>query len=406
MRLLAPFLVAVGIAGILIVSVPPLRLLATLVSPTALDLLATLSLVLLAWRSFAVIQAFSDGRHPGRPSPGAVAGLSLVLGFVALPHLVGHVYIGAADDAFGRFFAGSAEDDGADLSGDGSGIPVPGPGDRLNVLLIGVDKTEQRAHALTDTILLASLDPVGRTVSLISIPRDVAMVPLGNGDVYGPKINSLYSYAATHPDEFPSGPTRTLQDAIGALLDTDVHYYARIDMDGFRQLVDVAGGVTVDVRKGFFDPSYGFAKGVQGWGIEAGVHHLDGREALAFVRSRKAPGESDFTRAARQQQVLVALYRGLLADGSLLFRLPDLLDAFGGMVKTDVPPARLPDLAAIADGLDPDAVTSAVLEGPLLKPMKSEYGNVWVPREDRIAALTAAVLTDPGTPPTPWPPTR
>ena len=71
------------------------------------------------------------------------------------------------------------------------------------------------------------------------------------------------------------------------------------------------------------------------------------RDALAYARSRKALGESDFTRQARQQQILVALRDEATQGGSLLFQLPDLLDAVGQTIRTDLPADRLPELAAI-----------------------------------------------------------
>ncbi len=403
-RLLVPTGVLVAAVALTAASTPPLQLLASLVSPAALALLGAASVAILTWRSFAVLQAFFDHRYPRRPSPLALGGLALVLGFVALPHLVGHWYIEAAREAFGRSFAGTETGDlGVEAR---TALAGPASAERINVLLVGVDSGPGRDHELTDTLVLASLDPRARTATLISIPRDTAMVPLGNGDTYGPRINSLYAYAAAHRAEFPAGPMRTLQDAIGALLGIDVQYYATIDMAGFSRLVDAAGGVTVTVEKGFRDPNYPDPSGVRGWGIEPGTHRLDGRDALAFVRVRKADGESDFTRAARQQQVLVALYRGLLADGSLLVRLPDLVRSLGSMVETDLPPARLPELAAIADGMGPNDITRVVIKSPLLAPKKTEYGNVWVPRLDRIKALTAEVLPHPGWAPAPWPSTR
>jgi LCP family protein required for cell wall assembly len=400
-RLLVPTVAVIAVVALVAAAVPPLQILASLVSPTALSLLAAASLAVLGWRSFAVLQAFFDRRYPRRPSPLALGGLVLVLGLVALPHLVAHWYIGAAQEAFGQSFAGTQTSELADETR--AAAAAAAPTERVNVLLVGVDSGPGRDHKLTDTLVLASLDPVGGTATLISIPRDTAMVPLGNGDTYGPRINSLYGYAASHREEFPAGPMRTLQDAVGALLGVDVDYYATIDMAGFSRLVDAAGGVTVTVKKGFRDPNYPDPSGVRGWGIEPGVHRLDGRDALAFVRIRKAPGESDFTRADRQQQVLVGLYRGLLAEGSLLLRLPDLLRSVGSMIETDLPPALLPGLAAIADDMSPADIVRLVIKAPLLEPTKSDYGNVWVPRLDRIEALTAAVLAEPGWAPSPWP---
>ena len=138
-------------------------------------------------------------------------------------------------------------------------------------------------------MMVASLDPVGKTVSMVSLPRDLVNVPLGNGDVYGPKLNSLMSYADRHPTSFPKGGVRALEDAVGALLGIPIHYYARIDFVGFIEMVDAVGGVDINVKTPSPDPHYdGF--GLDEPGLphhQAGTHHLDGAEALAYARIRK-----------------------------------------------------------------------------------------------------------------------
>ena len=78
-------------------------------------------------------------------------------------------------------------------------------------------------------MMVASLDPVGKTVSLLSVPRDLVDMPLGDGNVFGPKLNSLLAYADATPTSSRRAASRTLEDAIGALLGIPIHYYARID---------------------------------------------------------------------------------------------------------------------------------------------------------------------------------
>src|SRR4029077_1939012 len=112
-----------------------------------------------------------------------------------------------------------------------------------------------------------------------------------------PKLNSLMSYADRHPETFPNGGMWALQDAASALLGIPIHYYATMDMSGFIAMVDAVGGVDINVKKGFEDPKYdGYGTDQRGFSITAGKHHLNGIEALAYARVRKAKGESDFTR--------------------------------------------------------------------------------------------------------------
>ena len=368
----------------------------------------TLSLVILAMRLVVVLHAFFDRRYRVRPTLIEATSLVLALGMVAAPHALAQWYAGAAEQAFGQFFQGDMVASGRSdepLPSFASTPVGPAADQRLNVLIVGIDSRKGHQAALTDTMMLASLDRTLGTVSLISVPRDLVGVPLGNGDKFGPKLNSLYGYASRHPDEFPKGPMRSLQDAVGALLKVPVHYYAVMDFKGFVRMIDEAGGVDVHLAKPIVDPKYpGLAKS-GGLRIEAGDQHLDGERALAYVRSRYAVDGSDFARARRQQEVLVSLRDKLLDGGSVFYRLPALLETFGDNVRTDLPPSMLPSLAALLDAKGTSSVTSVVIERPLVKSgNRSPYGSVQIPRLKAIRAMAAALLPPPGTPPAEWPP--
>jgi len=344
-------------------------------------------------------QAFLDTRRQGPTGRMGAIGIVVIGLLVALPHLVVYGYGTILGDTFEAIFTGEG------LSGETAAGPVPGDGERINILLIGVDAVPDRTATLTDTMMVASLDPVGPSVSLLSVPRDLVDTPLGNGDVYGPKLNSLMGYADRHPEEFPDGGIRALQDAIGALLDIPIHYYARIEFEGFITMVDAVGGVDVTVARGFEDPGYdGFGFDRRGFSITEGDHHLDGATALAYARSRKAAGESDFTRAARQQQILVAMRDQLAQGGSLLFELPALLGAVGQTVRSDVPVEELPRLAAILDEVDRDEMVSVVIRHPLVRPVSTRYGASQEVDLPQIREMALALFSPPGTPPTGWAP--
>jgi LCP family protein required for cell wall assembly len=383
----------------------PTRLIASIVAPSVLGALLTLNLLLLAWRLLAVGQAFLDTGRPGPAGRLGIAGIAVVLVLVALPHLVVFRYGTILGETFARIFAGDVFA-GNDGSGAGAG-PVPRDGERINVLLVGVDAKRDRTTTLTDTMMVASLDPVGRSVSLLSVPRDLIDTPLGNGDSYGPKLNSLLGYGDRNPDQFPRGGMRALEDAIGALLGIPIHYYAKLDFGGFMTMVDAVGGVDVTVAKGFEDPGYdGVGFGSRGYSITAGEHHLDGPNALAYARSRKGAGESDFTRAARQQQILVAMRDQVSQGGSLLFELPGLLDATGRTVRSDVPVEQLPVMAAILDEVDRKDMARVVIRFPLVHPKTTRYGSSQEPDVPAIQAMAAALFSPPGTPPTAWVPPK
>jgi LCP family protein required for cell wall assembly len=283
-----------------------------------------------------------------------------------------------------------------------SAASAPAERERMNVLLIGIDSAPGRTEALTDSLIVVSLDPVGRTVSMLSIPRDLAGIPLGNGTVFGPKINSLMSWAKGHPAEFPQGGIHALEAGVGALLGLRIHYYATVDLTGFVAMVDAVGGVDVNVKKPLADPIYPRLDGKRGWSVMPGLHHFDGADALAYARIRKAVGESDLTRAARQQEILVAL-RNQAVGAGILFNLPTLLTAVGTTVRTDVPEDRLPELAALAEQIGGSSTTKVVLGSPMIKAGSSPlYGSLFLPVPSRVAAMVKVVFGPPGADPT-WP---
>jgi LCP family protein required for cell wall assembly len=402
-RLAAVFLVPTGILILLVllawVTQSPARLAAWVAAPSVLGTLLSLNLVLLLLRVVSVVQAFLDTRWHGPTGRLGILGVLVILGAVLLPHVVVYRYGTAFGDTFARVFSGS-------VAGTSStDRDEPALDQRTNILLLGVDALPWRPATLTDTMMVVSLDPVGKTVSMVSIPRDLINVPLGGGDVFGPKLNSLMSYVDMHPKDFDDDGIGMLQQAIGDLLGIDIHYYARMDFYGFVDMIDAVGGVDVTVTEGFEDPTYdGFGFDQKGYAIEAGTHHLDGLHALAYARARKAAGESDFTRAGRQQQILVAL-RDAVTDGggSLLFEVPALLDAVGDTVTTDLPRERLLDLAAIVDEIDDDALTRVVIRHPLVKSKSTRYGSSLDPNLKAIRQVAAKLFPAPGLVPQPWP---
>jgi LCP family protein required for cell wall assembly len=404
---LVPSLILLLIAGLFVLTTSPTMLLARAIVPDTLRTLLLLDVVVLVWRLAAVLHAFVDRRYPPRPGRLGAVGLAVVVILVALPHGLAGLYGANAFTTFEKVFSGTQgepvggrNDDPGSTAG-----PTPQTGERVNVLLMGIDSGPSRSQALTDTLMVVSLDPVGRTVTMLSIPRDLIDVPLGNGLTFGPKINSLLGWANRHKADFPQGGTRALEDAIGTLLGIPIHYYAKVDLGGFVDMINAVGGVDIKVAKRLSDPNYGGFGVGPGWSIDPGLHHLDGANALAYARIRKSLGESDFTRAARQQQVLIAL-RDQAVKKDLLVSLPALLQAVGDTVRTDLPAARLPEFAAFAEEIGGDRTTQVVLTSPMVKAgaANNPYGSVVIPVPQRIRQMVAVIFPPPGTAPGPWPP--
>src|SRR4029079_352358 len=126
--------------------------------------------------------------------------------------------------------------------------------------------------------LVASLDPTTGDLAMVSFPRDLSRLPTPGGKRFDAKINSLITYAERHPGQYPGGGMAALMDQVGFLLGAKVDYYASVDLDGFRRLIDRVGGVTVNVQTAIDDPAYGGwdTPGKVGFKLSTGQHTLDG----------------------------------------------------------------------------------------------------------------------------------
>ena len=207
--------------------------------------------------------------------------------------------------------------------------PVPVPqaleDGRLTVLVLGSDSdVARRARGkgfLTDAITVVSVKANGRNPVIVSLPRDTVDVPLPDGTIWSQKINAL---------AFETSPEVT-RDAMALLLDIEIDHFVMVDMDDFRNLVDAVGGVKLNVPYALYDGRCA---------IPAGRQHLDGAQTLCYARHRIT--DSDYARAGRHQQVLLALRHSLLA-GRL--DLPALISGLASL-RTDV---AMEELAAYAD---------------------------------------------------------
>jgi LCP family protein required for cell wall assembly len=399
--LAVPVLLLITLA-VLVVAVSGSGILSRLLDARVLVALLVLNLALFGWRLIAILQAHGDrAGFTIRSWPTWVTGL-LVLGTVAM-HALPSYYAVKAIDTLGSV---SLEGGGGlldDRTGTDVEITVPSfqpevaRGERVTILLVGVDFAPGRVHHLTDTILVATLDPETGEGAMISIPRDLYGVPLGDGRVYNAKLNSLMATAAADRETYPLGGPATLKAAVGDLLGTRIHYFAAIDIEGLRDVIDTLGGVTVNVERTISDPRYQDTLTLErGLYIEAGVQHLNGYAALGYVRSRMSAGENDFTRAERQQQLLAAIAEQLTA-GNLLVSLPGLLDAVKGNVATDIPSSRISALAGEVQEADLGGLERHVLtpdEGYVTVDANSAAGYVLHPNVDAIRDLAADIFDD------------
>lgn len=229
---------------------------------------------------------------------------------------------------------------------------------RINILLLGIGGAGHDGPNLTDTIQVASVDPKAKTVTMLSIPRDLyVQVP---GSYEKVKINEIHAVGEDRGSK--GGGPALAKEEVADILDVPIHYFIRVDFDGFQQLVDAVGGVDVNVQERLYDPYYPRGYGYQVLDIKPGLQHMNGGLALKYARSRETT--SDFDRSRRQQEVLVAVRDKATTLQYLAnpAKISQLVDIVGDHIKTDLSLSEAQKLAQIIRDIPNQAITSKVLD--------------------------------------------
>ena len=283
--------------------------------------------------------------------------------------------------------------------------------DRVNVLFLGIGGGKHDGPLLTDTIIYASIDPKLRSITLISIPRDLWLPDLKA------KINTAYAFGEKKKKD---GGLLLTKAVVEKFFNQPVNYVLRIDFNGFVKAIDMVGGIDVNIEKGFEDLEYpisgkekdtcGFLgeefekRATQSAVFEAfpcryeqltfqkGLAHMDGEKALKFVRSRHAKGTegTDFARARRQEIIIKAFNEKVFSLNTLLNpgRLMSLYNVFQDSIHTNIQQSEYDDFVKLAINMK-DAKTNSVVffytdpysekQGIFINPLESEeYDNQWV----------------------------
>lgn len=208
----------------------------------------------------------------------------------------------------------------------------------VNIVLLGSDKRESGGAWRTDTMIVVSLDTEQRIVRLLSIPRDLWVYIPGHG--YD-RINTADLWGELAQK---GGGAETIRQTLYQNLGIPIHYYVRVDFEGFKRIIDALGGVDIDVECELTDIE-----------LTPGRHHMNGTQALWYARSRITT--NDFDRSRRQRKILMALWQQHL-NKEIILKLPALWSALIDTVQTDLPLDQVISLAYLGLQLDPSRIYS------------------------------------------------
>ncbi|SHG44827.1 transcriptional attenuator, LytR family [Thermosyntropha lipolytica DSM 11003] len=257
-------------------------------------------------------------------------------------------------------------------------------GERVNILVLGIDKRPGETNARSDTVMLVSIDPALSKAVVLSIPRDTRV------EIKGSPVDKICSANMVGG---PSYAVRTVEK----LLDIDIDYYVAVDFNGFKEIIDTLGGVTIEVPQRMYKPS-------EDIDLYPGVQRLNGRQALAFVRYRGYI-QGDIARTQMQQQFIKALADEVLKPKTLA-KLPTLVKQVNKYVETDMGVRDMLKLASWAPRFSADSIITQTLPGYFYDEYNSHgvmVASYWIADKRQISGIldklfageTMAVVSEP-----------
>ena len=283
---------------------------------------------------------------------------------------------------FGAHLVGVQRDLVFAMSGDGA-ISGAHAG-RYNVLLAGGDSGAGRWGLRPDSMTIASVDAeTGRTV-LIGLPRNMANFPFARGSVMheqfpdgfdcdGCYLNGVSTWAEDNKELFPDsehpGMDATIQ-AIEGITGLEINYWSMVNLQGFKDLVDAVGGVTLNVRSPI--PVGGLGSDVTGY-IQPGVRKLNGHDTLWYARSRVQ--NDDWSRMGRQKCVMNAMLQQL-SPRAVLMNVEKIAESSKSLLTTDIPAKQLGTFMDLALKARAQKISTVSLVPPKIYTGNPDYEKV------------------------------
>lgn len=328
----------------------------------------------------------TEGASPGHKKHKKLKKVSLILILIVL--LSGGYFGFNIWNTARRVFKGDA--DGAlALQKNIDPVKLNGEGDgRVNILLLGKGGGNHPGADLTDTIMIASIDPISKEAALLSLPRDLWVRAPG---LWSMKINAVYSsakdkaYSMNETDDAAAEKAgiEAVENIIKDITGVPVHYYMMVDFTAFQQAVDAVGGITIDVAEPLYDYVQAWENNNNPLIADVGVQQFNGKKALLYARSRYS--SSDFARGERQRQIVVALQQKVLQVGTFSnpVTVTKLFNSVGSNVTTDLNLNEIMRIYEIGKEIPPTGIASFSFtdeDNVLVKTDTINESSVVVPR--------------------------
>lgn len=249
---------------------------------------------------------------------------------------------------------------------------LKGEGDgRVNILLLGKGGEGHEAPDLTDTILVASLDPVQKKAALLSIPRDLYEPSTSNK-----KINSVYAEAKSKArasgkkgKDVEDAALKAIENKVSSNMGIPIHYHVMVDFTAFRDAINTVGGIDINVdkdntvRETLWDEH---TRKKYVLDVREGPQHFDGQRALFYSRSRHTSNRGDFDRTERQRLVIIALKEKILSLGTFSnpVKVSQLIGNFGTHVSANLSIGEVMRIYEISKGINSNDIASVGLADP------------------------------------------
>lgn len=263
---------------------------------------------------------------------------------------------------------------------------------RVTVLLMGIDRRPGEGFiSRTDTMMVLSINPDTNKASILSIPRDLYTEIPGYGRN---RINTAFVYGANTGG--PAGGAALSMETIEFNLGIHIDHYILVDFNTFIQAIDTVGGIDVYVPRELYDPEFpDMNYGYDPLYVPAGLQHFDGLTALKYARTRHV--DNDFGRAARQQQVVLAVRDKVISLGinDFLLRLPLLYQQMQEGIRTDLSISDMVTLISATSNVADEDITSAVLDHTYVTSYRTPEGaDVLILQNELVAPLLEEMFAE------------